>query len=59
VKKGGCRLGTISEHALHIGATGLGKCDASFDWLRVTPRSTAGDLTFDSNFVALYCDQLQ
>jgi hypothetical protein len=49
---------TISEQALHI-ATGLGRRDAFLEWLRVRPRSTASDSTFDSNFVALYCDQVE
>jgi hypothetical protein len=49
---------TISELALHI-ATGLGKCGTFLEWLRVMPRSTAGDSTFHSNFVALYRDQVQ
>jgi hypothetical protein len=44
---------TISEQALHI-ATGLGRRDEFLEWLRVSPKSTVGDSTFDSDFVALY-----
>jgi hypothetical protein len=49
---------TISEQALHI-ATGLGRLDAFLEWLRVRPRSTAGDSAFHSNFVELYRAQVQ
>jgi hypothetical protein len=48
---------TVSEQALHI-ATGLGKRNAFLEGLRVMHRSTLGDSTFDSNFVALYRDQV-
>jgi hypothetical protein len=40
-------------------AAGLGRRDAFLEWLCVTPRSTAGDQAFDSNFVALYRDQVR
>jgi hypothetical protein len=49
---------TISEQALHI-ASGLGRRDAFLEWLRVRPRSTASDQTFESNFVGLYRDQIE
>jgi hypothetical protein len=49
---------TISEQALHV-ATGLGRLDAFLEWLRVRRRTAAFDSTFDSNFVALYRDQVE
>jgi hypothetical protein len=49
---------TICEMALHV-ATGICRLDTYLEWLRVRPRITDRDSTYDSDFAALYRDQVE